>query len=110
MSKAEELLSLYEMANLEKEVTGSDYIIWVSPKGKSRHGARIKVSAVKGKMDAYNTVSITIEDKPKVIGKGLSKAAKDQAIKFIIKNKEILLDYWEGKILTGRLISELESI
>ncbi len=108
MSKAEELLSLYEMSNIGKRTTGLDYVIWVSQKGKAKHSARIKISKQKNKNDPYNTVSMTIEDEPKMIaGKGLPLSVQSQVSQFIIKNKDILLMYWKGEILTEELLDGL---
>ncbi len=42
---------LYEMANLFPRTTGLPMIVWVSPRGRARHDAWIKVSLTPGRMD-----------------------------------------------------------
>ena len=64
-----DLEPLFEMANLRPKSTGLPMVIWVSEKGRSRHGPRIKICRQHGeKMDIANTASVTIEDEPRVIG------------------------------------------
>jgi hypothetical protein len=43
-----EVNDLYEMANLFPRTTGLKLTVWVSPRGRARHDARIKVSLTHG--------------------------------------------------------------
>ena len=102
---------LWEFANLYQKETNLPMIVFVSPKGKAKHGPRIKVQtnhshkSMQGKL-----VSITIEDSPKIIGKGLSSKDFELVKKFIIDNKETLINYWNERIVTSEMIQKLKKI
>src|SRR3990172_3982709 len=56
---------LFEMANLRQKTTGLPVVIWVSEKGHTKHGLRVKVSISHShKADINKTVSISITDEP----------------------------------------------
>lgn len=96
-----------EMANLTDEDTGlTNIVIYVSDKSNSRHGPRIKVSGFYSKIDKTNLFSVTIEDNPKVIGNVGNIRSRDvESIKsFVVRNKDILLKYWNLDISIGTLI------
>jgi hypothetical protein len=100
---------LFEMANLRPKYTGLPMVIWVSERGRTQHGPRIKVSRVRGdKIDPHNTVTMTIEDNPQVIGEGIS--GKDLVVlrRFIRSNKHVLLSYWNREIDTGELFEKIK--
>ena len=82
----------YEMANISKQKTGLDFIIWIMYKtNKEKHGPRIKIKI------NNDFVPITISNDPelkasiKIDSKSLNKIKK-----FILINKDILLKYWDG--------------
>src|SRR5580658_7509882 len=63
---------LYEMANLFPEDTGLPVTVWVSPRGRARHAARVKVCRVPGnKMVPTNTAAyaLPITAGPAAIGR-----------------------------------------
>lgn len=98
----------FEMANISTKKTGLDYIVWISPQsGKEKHSARIKV-----KID-NNFVPITISDNPEVKSSVKIDAKKLNRIKkWIIKNKKVLLKYWNGKgeITIDEILGSLKKI
>lgn len=59
----------WEIANLQPRTTGLTSIVYVSWKGAAKHGPRIKVSNVNGRMDPNDNFTVTIENEPRVIGK-----------------------------------------
>ena len=60
-----EPMDLYEMANLYPRETGLPMTVWVSPRGRARHAARIKVCRRPGdRMVPTDTVSVRILPKP----------------------------------------------
>lgn len=82
----------YEMANLTKEDTGLPYIIWITPSsGKEKHWARIKVSY------KNELIPVSISDDPKIMIKGKQLPKFSVIKKFIIDNKDLLLEYWNSK-------------
>ena len=56
----EDLEDLHEMTNLFPRTTKLPIVIWISPKGKAKHGPRIKVGTDR-------EITITIEDEPTII-------------------------------------------
>src|SRR5581483_4007103 len=58
---------LYEMANLFPRTTGLPMTVWVSPRGRARHDARIKVSLNPRKMDIGHTAVVGIRPQPRLI-------------------------------------------
>ena len=86
--------NVWAMSNIRPKNTGLPMIIWIKPKGNEQHGPRIKVQKEHGeKAKEGFWVSVTIEDRPKVIG-DLSKKDEKLVKKFIKLNKEVLLDVW----------------
>lgn len=87
-------------SNIRPKYTGLPMVVWVQPKtGKERHGPRLKVQTTHGdKVEVDNWVTVTIEDAPKVIGKGLSNTDVIAVNTFIKKNKENLLKFWNDEI------------
>ncbi|HEX9843778.1 MAG TPA: hypothetical protein VGC20_13555 [bacterium] len=101
----------FEMANLRPKNTGLPMVIWVSEKGRARHGPRIKVSRQHGsKMDALNTVSVTIDNEPRVVGGELPARDLDALKRYIALNIEPLLGFWNGELDTVELVARLRQI
>ncbi|MGA2433941.1 MAG: hypothetical protein ABSG25_01510 [Bryobacteraceae bacterium] len=92
---------IYEMSNLRNYATGLPMVIWVQPKsGKEKHGARIKVAKMYGDKTIDDLFTITISDKPEVIGDVGDIKMNDikKVIKFIKINKDLLLSIWNDEI------------
>ncbi len=83
---------LYEMANLTKEDTGLNYIVWISPRtGKEKHCARIKVQL------NMEFIPVTIEDVPRIaVKKNVEIPNFKKLQKWIVLNKDLLLQYWNS--------------
>jgi hypothetical protein len=105
-----ELLS--EMVSYRKNVTGIDNTVFISPKGQTRHAARIKVAI--DPPDSLNpsagAVSIAIHDGSVVAGGDVAPALLQQLQQFIDANRPALLDYWEYRIDTDELRQRLRKI
>jgi hypothetical protein len=104
----EELLE--EMVSYRKDVTGVDNTIFISPRGNTRHPARIKLA-----VDPPHTVDprgktavVAIAD-GKVAGE-VPPRLLEQARRFIDANRDVLLDYWEYRIDTETLRQRLKPI
>ena len=112
----EQLTKFLEMSpNYNKKQTGLPVLIYVSPKEGS-HGPRIKFlnrlnSNWRGTKDP-DSVSISICDEPQIVypktGVKLRISSKEfnQVKQWIIQNKQVLLDFWNGVIQTRK---ELDS-
>ena len=99
----------YEMANLQPEETGLPFVVWISPKGGARHGARVKVSDVPTTSESKASVSIPAPVEVKA-GK-LSKDELDVLTKWIDLNREALMDFWDGRIqYTSQILNALERL
>jgi hypothetical protein len=59
---------LLEMANMQPEETGLKPVVFISGKGKAKHGPRIKVSNVAGTFHPDDNFTVTAEHEPRIIG------------------------------------------
>ena len=111
---------LLEMANISQNTTGLDVIIWVQTNNTQSTGKhnlpRIKFqnnTAIK--IQINELIPISISDNPKILLKNndlnkikISQAQINAVKLWIVKNKEILIDYWEEKITTDELFQKLK--
>jgi hypothetical protein len=100
------------MVSYRKAVTGVDNTIFISPKGSTRHAARIKLAIdPPDSIDPRSeTASIAIADGTVVAGKIVSAALLRSAQRFIELNRAALIDYWEYRIDTEELRERLRAI
>jgi hypothetical protein len=102
---------LYEIANLYPRETGLPMTVWVSPRGRARHSARIKVCRVPGdRMVPTDTASVRILPRPTLVEGELPAGYLDKVVTWIAANREVLLDYWNGAIGTSEMASRLRRI
>jgi hypothetical protein len=105
----EELLE--QMASFRTDATGVDNTIWISPKGRTRHAARIKVAI--DPPDSLNatsqTASVAIHDGSVTEGRIPSHILR-QVQEFVNINREVLMAYWEERIDTRQLDQRLKPI
>ena len=101
----------FEMANLRPSSTGLPMTIWVSERGRARHGPRLKVSLQHGpKIDIRNTVSVTLEEPPRVIGGELGTSDCEAIRHYLEINRQALLAFWNGELDTLELIARLKPL
>jgi hypothetical protein len=106
-----EEIDLYEMANLYPKRTGLPMTIWVSPRGRSRHDARVKVCRTHGdRMDADDTASVSIRPTPELVGGSLPTDDLKAVQAWITLNSDALIDYWNGDTDTVDLIETLKKL
>jgi hypothetical protein len=103
-----ETVDLFEMANLFPRTTGLPMTVWVSPRGRARHDARIKVCLTPGpRMDVTNTAVVGLAPRPRLIKARLPGPDFDLVVRWITLNEAVLLDFRNGAIDTvepaGRL-------
>jgi hypothetical protein len=107
---AEEEL-LQEMSSYGKRTTGIDNTIWISPRGNTRHAARLKVAidpphAIKpGGKDA----TVAINDGSLMEGNMPPNLLK-QVQQFINLNRDVLLEYWNYEIKTDEMEQRLKKV
>lgn len=84
--------------------------IWVSEKDAD-HEPRITVQRSKGaRLQRNNTFGMTISDSPSAIGDvGSDLSSEDIATlkNFVLRNKDLLLAYWNGELDTSGLVDRL---
>ena len=112
---------LLGMANISQNTTGLDVIIWVQTKNTQSTGKhnlpRIKFqNNTAAKIQINELIPISISDNPKILLKNndldkikISQTQINGIKQWIIKNKEILIDYWEEKITTDELFQKLKN-
>ena len=107
---------LEAMSNLLPEDTGVDgAVIWISA-GEfhgvdAQHGPRVKVVlgnkiTTEGLRDS---VSVRITDPPVVLG-NLPGTIRKQVIQFVEKNRDILLQHWNGELDSKETLNLLEHV
>lgn len=107
--------TLNESPNLKTKDTGLPILLYVS-KQQGSHGARVKfLNKYSTSWDNSDSISITIEDEPKVVApknyKLKIKTSELNDVKAWIKlNKEPLLDFWYGRIELPELKKNLTKL
>ena len=111
---------LLEMANISQNTTGLDVIIWVQTDNTQsawKHNLpRIKFqNNTATKIQINELIPISISDEPKILLKNndlnkikISQEQINEVKLWIVKNKEILIDYWKEKITTDELFQKLK--
>ena len=111
---------LLEMANISQNTTGLDVIIWVQTNNTQSPGKhnlpQIKFqNNTSTKIQINELIPISISDNPEILLKNndlnkikISQAQINAVKLWIVKNKEILIDYWEEKITTDELFQKLK--
>jgi hypothetical protein len=105
----EELLE--EMSSYSKRTTGVDNTVWISPRGNTRHGPRLKVAidSRHATRPGSKTASISIDDGSLLAGDAPADVL-EQVRRFINANRDVLIDYWDYKILTEEMEERLKRI
>lgn len=103
-----------EMANLRQIDTNCSTIIWIGTKlSSSKHNdPRIKFQNNKStNIDPSNLIPISIEDEPKLeISNVKLNVSIEDIKKWIILNKDILLEYWNCEISTTECLNKLKKL
>jgi hypothetical protein len=103
-------LGLFMLSNLRSSDTGvAGVVIWVSAGEfagfESQHGPRLMVvlgdQITTEKLKGAVTVRFT--NPPEVVGK-LPDKIKQQVVKFVVRNRDVLLRHWHGEIDTKEML------
>ena len=100
----------YEMASLFPRTTGLPMTVWVSPRGRARHDARIKVSLTPGRMDIRHTAVVGIRPSPRLIEGTLAPADLEPVSRWIKLNEETPIDFRNESIDSVELGARLKKI
>lgn len=113
---------LLEMSNLSQQRTGLDSIIWIQTNDAQGTGKynipRIKFQNNTGmKIQKDELIPISISDEPEILLKSndLSKIRfsnrQIRAIKlWIIKNRDVLMKYWNEELTTDEIIDLIRKV
>jgi hypothetical protein len=97
-----------DMVSLTPDQTGVERTVFVSTKGQARHAARVKIAVdPPNSFNAASTdASMAIHDYS-VTGAYLQPHIVEQTKRFIERNRDVLLQYWDAKISTGDLFKQI---
>jgi hypothetical protein len=98
-----------EMVSLRSDVTGVENVVFVSPRGRTRHGPRIKIAIDPPQSldPSTKTASMSITDFS-IHGERMPRQVAEQAEQFIDRNRAALMAYWNYEIDTAELIKRLQ--
>lgn len=103
---------LFEMANLSPTLTGLPMVVWISERGGARHDVRVKVSLVRGRRARPDlTASVSVRPDVRVVA-GPALDGEDLALvrRWVELNRDALVAYWEGDLLTDEVIGRLKAV
>jgi hypothetical protein len=102
----------FDMANLPPDVTGLPMVVWVSQQGRARHDVRVKVSLVPGRhMNPDQTTSVSVRPDVEVVaGDRLPPSELAAVRRWVDANRQVIIDYWDGKLFTNELLERLVRI
>lgn len=99
------------MANLRPAETGLPMVVWVSERGGARHDVRIKVSQTHGpRIDPTNTATVAVRPAARLIAGQLSSADLQAVSRWVQRNRDAILDYWDSTISTAELLQQLQPL
>jgi hypothetical protein len=109
----DEQAELEEMVSYRSQVTGVANTVFISPRGKGRHGPRLKVAI--DPPDSINplskTASVAFANGQVIDWQGpYNTELAKQIAEFVSINHAVLMDYWEYNISTDELQARLKPI
>ena len=112
LPEVEDEEDFFDMANLSPTITGLPMVVWMSERGRARHDARIKVSLVHGRRaHPDQTASVSVRPAVDVVA-GPPLDPRDLALvqRWIELNRDTILAYWNGNLLTDEVIARLVAL
>ena len=109
---ADETGDLFEMANLSPALTGLPMIVWIPERGRARHDARVKVSVVHGRRARPDrTASVSVRPTVEIVAvQGLEGRDMELVRRSIELNREAIIAYWNGNLLTDEVIARVKPV
>lgn len=105
-----EELDLFELANLYPDSTGLPMTVWVSPRNAA-HDACVKVCRQHGnRMIPTDLVSVSTRPEPELLHGELPARDLQQVQAWVRLNQSVLLDYWDGRIDTVKMVTRLRRL
>lgn len=88
---------LFEMVNLRSRSSGLPMNIWLDPRGRARHGPRIKVQMDHRAAFDLDHLAVVSVDPPRVVAGHLTQPDLDLIRRYIALNRRAILDHWNGE-------------
>jgi hypothetical protein len=103
---------LFFMVNLRGRTSGLPMNVWIGPRGRARHAARIKVQMDhREQFDVDNLAVVSVEDRlPRVIEGQLDAADLDLVRRYIVLNRQAILDHWHERTDGAEVIRALRRL
>ena len=100
------------MVNVRGRSSGLPMNVWIGPRGHARHAARVKVQMDhREQFDLGNLAVVSVEDDPpKVIEGRLGAADLALVRRYIMRNRQAILEHWAEQtdgIELGRALQRL---
>jgi hypothetical protein len=111
-AEAEPFEDLFEVANLSPALTGLPMVVWISERGHARHDVRVKVSLTHGRRARPDhTASVSVRPDVRLVA-GPPLDGQDLALvrRWIELNRDVLLAYWDGDLLTDEALARLRPV
>ena len=109
MLLTDEKIDFYLMANLSTRLTGLPFIVWISQRGNAKHDIRVKVS--RGPMAVpEEMVSAGLRPAVHVVAGELKSEEFDALRSWMELNRDVLIRYWEGELLTDDALSQIKPV
>ena len=106
---ADELDSLFEMANLFPKHTGLPFVVWISSGQGVHHDVRVDVSqsprAIPSQM-----ISVALRPNVQVVQGDMTAADLALLAQWIELNRDVILRYWEGSIDTVDAMKAIQAV
>lgn len=101
---------LFEMANLSPSLPGLPMIVWISERGRDRHDVRVKVSLIRGRRARPDrTASVSLRSNVGIAaGPELEPGDLAPVREWVELNREAIIAYWNGDLLTDEVIPRLK--
>lgn len=93
---------LFEMTGIAPKHSGLNHFIWISSKGNTKHGIRIKVSNVPGQFSSNDNFSLSVHpNNPQVVSGTCKLKTKDlnKVRQWVIVNHDALQRIWNDRTL-----------
>jgi hypothetical protein len=103
---------LFVMVNLRGRSSGLPMNVWIGPRGRARHAARIKVQMDhRDQFDIDNLAVVSVQDEPPQLVEGhLDAADLDLVRRYIALNKQAILDHWHERTDGAEVIRALQRL
>lgn len=106
----ETAIDTYAMTNLFPRSTGLPLTVWVGPRGRARHAARIEVSLTPSKMEIDRVAVVAIRPVPRLVAGKLGPSELSEIGRWVRLNEAALLEFRDEAIDSVELGARLRRL